>query len=573
MRALASPRPALPRLAALAASMVAVVGAVGCAQPTELVVVVDAEERLTVGRVVVDVFGSGRGQRAETIVGTEGSPGLPLTLGVVPQREGVSVVTIQVTASVRVGDGADVTLVRVVRTRFLGGSSRMIRVSLSASCIDHPCPDGQSCDLTGCVPIDVDPSELPGWSGSPPSDDAQRCAAQVDACNGFDDDCDDTTDEGIDFGSSDQDCGRCGQRCETGHCVQGLCEEDRVAHIAAGGAHACVVRANGTVACWGANHERQAAARSELVIATPTTQSGVGFQEVATGVDHTCVLTTDGRVACVGNGTTGALGTGTLDQSRLDTLVPTTGNVTTLDAGAGLSIATINGHVFVWGTVSGTVTPMPTQVPSMLSFIDVAAGMRHSCALLTDHTVACSGANDRGQLGLGDTMSHGGIIAVPGLDMVVDLAAGRDVTCALRMDGSVWCWGANELGQLGVVGPDRSVPAAVPGLGAANAIDVARAGMHACAVLRDGTVGCWGDNSSGALGDGTQTTHAGVVSVPGIRGAAEVACGGLGASTGFTCVRLEAGTVACWGADDLGQTGDGDPGVETLVPHWTIGTP
>jgi hypothetical protein len=52
-----------------------------------------------------------------------------------------------------------------------------------------------------------------------------------------------------------------------------------------------------------------------------------------------------------------------------------------------------------------------------------------------------------------------------------------------------------------------------------------------------------------------------------------VACGGLGASTGFTCVRLEAGTVACWGADDLGQTGDGDPGVETLVPHWTIGTP
>lgn len=546
--------------------------AVGCAQPTELVLVVDAEPRLTVGRVAVDVFGSGRGQRAETVVGTEGAPRLPLTLGVVPQREGVEDVTFHVAATVRVGDeGVDQTLLRVVRTRFLGGSSRMIHVTLTASCLAHPCPDGQSCDLAGCVPDDVAPESLPSWPGSAPASDPRRCTMQDEICNGFDDDCDDTIDEGIDFASSSEDCGRCGQRCASGNCVDGLCAEERVAHVAAGGAHACAVRANGTVACWGANHERQAASNGEVFRAVPTTQSGVGYQEIAAGVDHTCARTTDGRVACVGNGTTGALGTGTVDQSRFETLVPTSGTVTSLDAGAGVTLATYNGHVYLWGTFGGATSATPTEIPAPGTFVAVAAGTRHVCGLTMDGTVYCAGDNERGQLGRGDILPTGTFEAVPGLDMVTAIAAGRDVTCALRMDGSVWCWGANELGQLGMAGADRSVPMAVPGLGAANAIDVARAGMHACAALRDGTVACWGDNGSGALGDGTTMPRMGVVAVPGLRDVAEVACGGLGAATGFTCARLASGAVVCWGADDLGQTGDGDPGVETLVPHWTIG--
>ncbi len=545
----------------------------GCAQPTELVLVVDAEPRLTVGHVVVDVFGVGRGQRAETVVGTEGAPRLPLTLGVVPQRQGVTDVTFQVAATVRVGDeGTEETLLRVVRTRFLEGSSRMVRVTLTASCIAHACPDDESCDLAGCVAIDVSADTLPSWGGSPPSNDPRRCTSRDEECDGFDDDCDGVIDEGIDLATSNEHCGRCGRECGTGNCDNGLCSEDRVAHLGAGGAHACVVRANGTIACWGANHERQTSAMGDVARYLPTTQDGVGFDDVVAGIDHTCALTTDGRIACVGNGTTGALGTGMSDQSRLDTLVATSGLVTSIDAGAGFSAATINGHVFLWGTFDGATRPTPVELPNPAAFIDVAAGTRHLCGLIGDGTVACAGDNDRGQLGQGDTMPHDAVVTVPGLTMVTELAAGRDVTCALRMDGSVWCWGANELGQLGTSdGLDRPVPMAVPGLGASTAVDVARAGMHACAALRDGSVACWGDNSSGALGDGTMMPRMGVVTVPGITDAAEIACGGLGMATGFSCALMASGAVACWGADDLGQTGDGDPGLETLVPHWTIG--
>lgn len=552
-------------------SVLASVGA-GCAQPTELVLVVDAEPRLTVGRVVVDVFGSGVGQRAETIVGTDGAPGLPLTLGVVPRRDGVSEVTFHVVATVREGDGADATLLRVARTRFLPGSSRMVRVVLSASCIAYACPDGESCDAAGCVPIDVAPETLPGWSGSAPGrPTAADCAARAETCDGFDDDCDGMVDEGIDLATSDEHCGRCGATCASGTCANGLCPDEQVTHLAAGGAHACGVRRDGTVTCWGANHERQTSAAMTAVIARPATRPGVGFVEVATGLDHTCVLTTDGRVACAGNGDTGALGTGTADQSRFDTLVSTTAVVTAIDAGAGLTMATVGGRVVLWGSFGDMEITTPTEVPLMGTFSDVAAGTRHVCALLSSGSVLCSGANERGQLGQGDTMPRTGSSMVPGLDQVTDLAAGRDVTCALRMDGSVWCWGRNDLGQVGGGGADQPVPTQVPMLGAARAIDVSRAGAHACAVLTDGTLACWGDNSSGALGDGTTMPRTGVVAVVGVRGAEEVACGGLDESSGFTCARLASGVVSCWGADDLGQTGDGDPGPPTLTPHAAIG--
>jgi alpha-tubulin suppressor-like RCC1 family protein len=438
--------------------------------------------------------------------------------------------------------------------------------------VGHVCPDGQSCDEVGCVPIDVAPEALPGWSGSPPArPDAESCAARVEICNGFDEDCDGEVDEGIDLRTSATHCGRCGSTCAGGTCADGLCADEQVTQLAAGGAHACGVRRDGTITCWGANHERQASEAAQAIVSAPTTRPGVGFVDVTAGVDHTCALTNDGRVACAGNGDAGALGTATGDQSTLGTLVSTTAVVTRVEAGANLTLAIVGGRVVAWGTFGAASFPTPMELAFPGSFLDVAPGARHICALLGTGEVLCQGANDRGQLGQGDTMARDAPVRVVGLDMVTDVVAGRDVTCALRMDGSVWCWGANDAGQLGAAGPDRPTAAPVPMLGAARAVDVARAGAHACAVLEDRTLACWGDNTSGALGDGTTLPRAAVVTVPGVRDVEEVACGGLGVGSGFTCARLASGVVQCWGADALGQTGDGDPGPPTLAPFHTVG--
>jgi len=48
------------------------------------------------------------------------------------------------------------------------------------------------------------------------------------------------------------------------------------------------------------------------------------------------------------------------------------------------------------------------------------------------------------------------------------------------------------------------MPVVVDGL--TGAVSVATSGTHACALLEDGSVKCWGNNDYGQLGDGTRTS-------------------------------------------------------------------
>ena len=100
------------------------------------------------------------------------------------------------------------------------------------------------------------------------------------------------------------------------------------------------------------------------------------------------------------------------------------------------------------------------------------------CALLAEGTVACWGANDYGQLGIGtasgpETCRAGWLgspvpcssspLIVPGLHGVVSIAAGAAHTCAALEDGSVRCWGYNVFGQVGNgTTNDAHTPAPVP---------------------------------------------------------------------------------------------------------------
>ena len=105
-----------------------------------------------------------------------------------------------------------------------------------------------------------------------------------------------------------------------------------------------------------------------------------------------------------------------------------------------------------------------------------------------------------------------------------ELSTGGYHACGLKTDGTVVCWGRNTSGQT----------ASPPGL---IAVQVSAGALHSCALKTDGTVVCWGDNSWGEL------------NVPGGLVATQV-----GAGVYQTCAVRTDATVACWGGDPHGQS-------------------
>lgn len=191
----------------------------------------------------------------------------------------------------------------------------------------------------------------------------------------------------------------------------------------------------------------------------------------------------------------------------------------------------------------------PTPVAGISRATGVAAGATHSCALLDDGTVRCWGDNSEGALGDGTLTSRTRPVK-PGISHVVAIAAGASHTCALRHNGTVSCWGSNLSGALGTGGPTRveTKPKTVADI--EDAVAIAAEGDFTCALRVDTTVSCWGANGLGQLGDGSLTERHRPVRVAGLTGVKQIQAGG-----GHACALKSDGTVECWGWNRFGQLG------------------
>jgi alpha-tubulin suppressor-like RCC1 family protein len=192
----------------------------------------------------------------------------------------------------------------------------------------------------------------------------------------------------------------------------------------------------------------------------------------------------------------------------------------------------------------------------------VATGSGHSCVINAEGTVSCWGMGaDLGNGAPGGSLLPVTVSGIPGGagPSAVSLSAGGSHTCALLSDGSVVCWGANSNGQLGDGTTDRAlVPVAAQGV--SNAASVGTGPLHTCAVLGDGTAKCWGDNRRGALGRGFLS---GAEPVPAqVMVDASTPLGGAVTASGsilHTCAITSGGAVKCWGSDAWGELGYGGP--------------
>jgi len=298
---------------------------------------------------------------------------------------------------------------------------------------------------------------------------------------------------------------------------------------------------------------------------------------VSAGENHTCALLDNGTVKCWGGGGA-SLGLG---------------NTTTYGDGPGEMGDNLPAVDLGTGRTATAIT----------------SGRKHTCALLDNGTVKCWGLNTHGELGLGNTTIVGigpGQMGdnLPAVDLgtgrtATAITAGHDFTCALLDNGTVKCWGRNTAGELGQGntttlgdGPGEmgdNLPAINLGTGrTATAISVpnsAFVGGHACALLDNGTVKCWGHGGDGRLGQGNTTT---LGDGPGEMGdnlpAVNLGTGrtatAVSAGTANTCALLDNGAVKCWGSggdyrlgqDTLTTLGDGPGELGDNLPAINLGT-
>ena len=189
--------------------------------------------------------------------------------------------------------------------------------------------------------------------------------------------------------------------------------------------------------------------------------------------------------------------------------------------------------------------------------VEVEAGNLHTCVRYSDGSVGCAGRNRNVQLGDGTRTDRRFLSPVVGVSTASDLALGQFHTCTLLTDGTAMCWGSNGdgggvTGQLGDGTTAGERFTAVPVVDLTGATQLVAGASHTCALLGGGGVRCWGVNANGQLGNGGGPNRNRPVDVMDLSDATHIAAGG-----NTTCAVRSGGSVVCWGRNNTGQVGDG----------------
>jgi len=413
-----------------------------------------------------------------------------------------------------------------------------------------------------------------------------------------------TAESGTSCGPSCADCGplapanaspacaahACSFACNPGYLKSGSACQRAVA-VSAGYEHTCALTADGRVKCWGSNDSGQLGNGStENSSGTPVDVALPGSaQGIVAGYDHSCAVVS-GAVYCWGDNTFGELGDGTTNSSPTPVAVSAlTADVVGLGAGGGIRNGTTSfghtcalhaaGALSCWGdnasgqlgdgTTTTRLTPVPVTVLAPGTAVtSVACGERHTCAI-AGGAVFCFGANDSGQLGIGSSgaQTTPATAAVP--SGASSVATGQAHSCAVVGSG-LQCWGLNTSGQVDAGNSGNGAypsPLAVP-LGTTLPSIVGTGRAHTCAA--DGTAlpgvpVCFGADNADQLGSAAGS----LASVSLLAPAAAVVS--LTGGENHTCVLTGEGGVQCWGADDVGQLGNGTVGGMSAAPSYASG--
>ncbi len=285
--------------------------------------------------------------------------------------------------------------------------------------------------------------------------------------------------------------------------VNGALAGKTVTAIGGTGNTSCAI-AESKIYCWGDNSSGTVGANTTTsYYTTPTLVAATGAaNELSTTYTATDLSTSgsrsrnmcaivSGKAYCWGPNNAGQIGDGTTTLRRLPRKVVDT------------------------GVLSGkTVTAISQE-----GYPNVGdSAFPHTCAV-ANGTAYCWGENVAGQLGraAGNTTDSSTPVAVFATGAlsgktVLDVAAGLRHTCALASNNQVYCWGANSNGVVGDnTTSTRYVPVAVYQeaniLLGATVTNIGAGSNRGCAVTSTGKTFCWGNNAQGQIGDGTSAIN------------------------------------------------------------------
>ena len=168
----------------------------------------------------------------------------------------------------------------------------------------------------------------------------------------------------------------------------------------------------------------------------------------------------------------------------------------------------------------------------------------------------------------------------------VDLGAGRTATridasqentCAIVDNGSLYCWGDNSNAMLNenpLLLPRQFTPRWID-LGGHTPSSISVGNMNVCTILNNGSLYCWGDDSYGQLARGSVTFSDSWDPLY-VDFGTGVTVSEVDVGSQHLCAIVDNGSLYCWGRNDLGQLGNGSGGSSnpsTGTPSWVdLGT-
>ncbi len=351
--------------------------------------------------------------------------------------------------------------------------------------------------------------------------------------------------------------------------------------ISNGNIHTCAILDNASTMCWGSDGDgRLGDGGEDNAVSKPTSfvtnPEGESFKSIHAGHENTCGITDSGKLYCWGNNNNGKNGIGSTNTEKLPSTPVTFNQNTTIEKlsmGLYHSCAIDSDNtVWCWGRAwngnlgsgdgnADQYAPVQVELPGENDFAtEIAAGERFTCALLGNGAISCWGHDGNNQLGdsadtTGDQNTPQSYVSLPSGRIAVDIDAGQNHACAVLDNGSIVCWGYNNYGKLGSSFSSlaNSLPVYINTTQNKSFTQVSTGYDHTCALLENGTGMCWGRNTHGQLGNDSTTNSFYPVYINQSQTGPLIA---ISAKNIHTCAINASGGAFCWGSAHSGALGN-----------------